>query len=294
MQGKVCLVTGANRGIGRATVEGLACQGATVVMACRNREAGETTKADIAAATGNRNLELCVADLSVQDDVRRLAEEIKASHSRLDVLVSNAGTFLPHRSVTIDDVETTFAVNHLAGFILINELTDLLRASAPARVVIVGSEAHQRVTDPEDWVSVKGYSGRTAYNRSKLANVVFCYDLAHRLEGSGVTVNCCHPGWVNTNVLERMYDRWWLRWLWPFVQKFFTVTPAEGAKSVLYLATSPDVEGVTGKYFKNGRPVTSSLISHDPVIGARLWNLSLRLTGELPPVTITGEIIAAR
>jgi hypothetical protein len=107
-------------------------------------------------------------------------------------------------------------------------------------------------------------------------------------------VNCCHPGWVNTHVLESMYDRWWLRWLWPMVQKFFTTTPDEGAKPVLYLATSPELEGVTGKYFKEMQPTTSSLISHDPVIGARLWNLSLRLTGELPPVTVTGEIIAAR
>jgi retinol dehydrogenase 14 len=294
MQGKVCLVTGANRGIGRATVEDLARQGHTVLMVCRDRDAGEAAKAEIAAATGNRNLELFVADLSVQADVHRVVTEVKASHSRLDVLVSNAGTFQLHRRDTIDDIETTFAVNHLAGFILINGLTDLLRASAPARIVVVASEAHQRVSDPEDWVSVRGYNGRTAYNRSKLANVVFTYDLAHRLEGSGVTVNCCHPGWVNTHVLESMYNRWWLRWLWPVAQKFFIVSPAEGAKSVLYLATSAELEGVTGKYFKNGQPVTSSLISHDPVIGARLWNLSLRLTGELPPVTVTGEIIAAR
>jgi NAD(P)-dependent dehydrogenase (short-subunit alcohol dehydrogenase family) len=158
----------------------------------------------------------------------------------------------------------------------------------------VASEAHQRVADPEDWVSTKAYNGRTAYNRSKLANVMFCYDLADRLAGSGVTVNCCHPGWVNTRVLFSMYDRWWLRWLWPIVQKNFTTTPAEGAETVLYLATSPAVEGVTGKYFKKLRPTTSSLISHDSVIGARLWNLSLRLTGDLPPVTITGEIIAAQ
>jgi retinol dehydrogenase-14 len=294
MQGKVCLVTGANRGIGRATVEGLARQGATVLMVCRTRAEGDAAKAEIATATGNSRLELFVADLSVQADVRRLAEEIKARHSRLDVLVSNAGVFLLHRNVTVDDIEMTFAVNHLAAFILVNELADLLRASAPARVVLVASEAHQRVSDPEDWVSTKAYNGRTAYNRSKLANVVFAYDLAHRLEGSGVTVNCCHPGWVNTHVLESMYDRWWLRWLWPAARKFFTTTPAEGAKPVLYLATSPELEGVTGKYFKMMQPTTSSLISHDPVIGARLWNLSLRLTGELPPVTVTGEIIAAR
>jgi len=291
MQGKICLVTGANRGIGRATVEGLARQGATVLMVCRDRTSGEAARQELAAATGNQTLELFTADLSVQAEVRRLAEEIKAKHSRLDVLVSNAGVFNPNRENTVDDIEATFAVNHLAPFMLINDLLDLLKASAPARVVIVASEAHQRVSDPEDWVSTKSYNARTAYNRSKLANVVYSYDLAHRLEGTGVTVNACHPGWVNTHVLFSMYDRWWLRWFWPVAQRF-TVTPAEGAKPVLYLATSREVEGVTGKYFKDSRPVTSSLISHDPVIGARLWNLSLRLTGDLPPITITGEHIA--
>ena len=292
MQGKVCLVTGANRGIGRATAEALARQGATVLLVCRDRASGEAAKQAIASATGNAKLELFVADFAVQAEVHRVAAEIKAKHSRLDVLVSNAGVMLLNRVVTVDDIEATFAVNHLASFILINELTELLKASAPSRVVIVASEAHQRVSDPEDWVSTKAYNGRTAYNRSKLANVEFTYDLAHRLEGSGVTVNCCHPGWVDTNILHSMYDRWWSRWLWPFVQRYFTVSPEEGAKIVITLASSHDVDGVNGKYFKSGRAATSSLISHDSVIGARLWNLSLRLTGELPPVTITGEHIA--
>lgn len=288
MQGKVCLVTGANRGIGRATAEELARQGAIVLMACRNRELGERAKAEIIAASVNRQVELFIADLSVQAQVRQLADDIRARHSRLDVLVNNAGAFFPRRTVTADDVEATFAVNHLACFIVVNELADLLRASAPARVVVVASEAHQRVSDPEDWESVRGYSARTAYSRSKLANVIFSYDMAHRLEGTGVTVNCCHPGTVDTPVLRGLYDRWWM---WPIVRQF-VITAEEGARTVVYLATSSEVEGVTGKYFKTSRPATSSLISHDAVIGARLWNLSLRLTGELPPVTITGEIIA--
>jgi retinol dehydrogenase 14 len=294
MRGKVCLVTGANRGIGRATAEGLARQGAKVLLICRDAVAGDLARREIIAATGNQAIELFTGDFAVQADVRRVAAEIRATQSRLDVFVSNAGVFLPRRVMTVDNIEATFAINHLAPFILINELNELITASAPARIVIVASDAHQRVADPEDWVSTKAYNGRTAYNRSKLANVMFCYDLADRLAGSGVTVNCCHPGWVNTHVLYSMYDRWWLRWLWPIVQKNFTTTPAEGAETVLYLATSPDVEGVTGKYFKKSRAATSSLISHDSVIGARLWNLSLRLTGDLPPVTITGEIIAAQ
>lgn len=281
MQEMVCLVTGANRGIGRATVEGLARLGATVLMLCRDREAGERARAAITTGTGNRNLELLIADLSLPADVRRVADEIRASRSRLDLLVSNAGTLLPSRTVTVDGIETTFAVNHLAGFILISELTGLLRASAPSRVVIVGSEAHRRVVDPEDWASANGYSGRAAYNRSKLANVLFSSDLARRLNGSGVTVNCCHPGWVNTPVLERMYDRWWLHWLWPVVRNVFTITPAEGAKPVLYLATSPELAGITGEYFKHNRPAATSPTSRDAAIAARLWNLSERLSGEI-------------
>ncbi|MGH7593336.1 MAG: SDR family oxidoreductase [Gemmatimonadales bacterium] len=292
MQEKVCLVTGANHGIGRAATEGLAREGVTVLMVCRDRERGEAARTQIMAATGNRRVELFVADLSIQAQVRQLVHDVQARHSRLDALVNNAGAFFEQRTTTVDDVEATFAVNHLACFILVNGLADLLRASAPARVVVVASEAHQRVSDPEDWGSVRNYNARTAYNRSKLANVIFSYDMAHRLESTGVTVNCCHPGIVDTPVLRGLYDRWWSRWMWPIVRRF-AITPDEGAQPVRYLAMSPGVEGVTGKYFKSSRPATSSLISHDPVIGARLWNLSLRLVGELPPVTVTGEIIAA-
>ena len=291
MQEKVCLVTGANHGIGRAVTEELARQGATVIMVCRDRDRGDPARAEVVAATGNQRVELMVADLSSQSQVRQLVDDVRARHARLDVLINNAAAYFPRKTMTVDDVEATLAVNHLACFILVNGLADLMRSSAPARIVIVASEAHQRVSDPEDWGSVRRYNPRNAYSRSKLANVIFTYDMAHRLEGSGVTVNSCHPGLVDTPVLRGLYDRWWSRWLWPIARRF-TIPPAEAARTVLYLATSPDVEGVTGQYFKNMRPGTSSLISHDSVIGARLWNLSLRLTGELPPVTITGEIIA--
>ncbi|MGH7584159.1 MAG: SDR family oxidoreductase [Gemmatimonadales bacterium] len=292
MAGKVCLITGANRGIGRAVTTALAGQGATVLMACRNRETGETARAQIAAATGNPDVRLFVADLAVQDQVRRLAEEVRASQQRLDVFISNAAAYYSHRTLTPDGIEATFAVNHLAGFILAEELGGLLAASAPSRVVIVSSDAHYRVSNPEDWTSSKGYSGRNAYSRSKLANVIFGYDLAHRLERSGITVNSCHPGIVDTRILHDLYDRWWLRWMWPIARRV-AISPEEGARTIVQLATSPEVEGVTGKYFRNGRPASSALISHDPVIGARLWNVSLRLTGKLPPSTVTGEIIAA-
>lgn len=291
MQGKVCLVTGASRGIGRATVEGLARLGASVIMTCRNREVGEATRRQIIAATGNDKITLMVADFANQDEVRRLVDEVKAATPRLDVLVNNAGSYFLHRTQTAAGIEATFAVNHLGQFIFTTGLLDLLEASAPARIVIVASEAHQRVTDPEDWESAKAYNGLTAYSRSKLANVMFGYDLATRLEGSGVTVNSCHPGLVESDLLKGGFDRWWLKWLWPIATRFM-ITPEEGATTVLHLAASPAVEGVTGKYFKKMRAATSSLLSHDAVVGARLWNISLRLTGQLPAAAITGEHIA--
>ncbi len=292
MQGKVCLVTGANRGIGRAVADTLAAQGASVLMVCRDRAAGERAQAEMRAAHPGAAIELFVADFMVQAEVRRVAGEIAAAHPRLDVLINNAGAFFMHRTMTVDNVEATFAVNHLAPFILTTSLLDTLKASAPARVVNVSSEAHQRVSDPEDWESRNGYGGISAYARSKLADVMFTYDLADRLAGTGVTANCCHPGLVNTQLLAQEFDRWWLRWAWPLARRR-AVAPEEGARTIVYLATSDDVEGVTGKYFKDCRPASSSLISHDAVISARLWNISLRLSGELPPVTITGEIIAS-
>jgi NAD(P)-dependent dehydrogenase (short-subunit alcohol dehydrogenase family) len=284
MQGKVCLVTGANRGIGRATAEGLARLGATVIMVCRNRAAGEQARQEIIAATGNTEIELLVADLSVQAEVRALAREIHARHPQLHLLVSNAGVYHQQRVATVDGIEATFAVNHLAGFILIRALLDVMQAAAPARIVLVASAAHWRATDPEDWESAKGYRPLIAYSRSKLANVIFGYDLARRLEGTRITVNSCHPGLVNSQLLEAIYDRWWLRWLCPATKKLLAITAEEGAETVLYLATAPELDGVTGKYFRNMRAAASSRISHDTALGERLWGRSLRYVGDLPAV----------
>jgi NAD(P)-dependent dehydrogenase (short-subunit alcohol dehydrogenase family) len=281
VKGKTCLVTGANRGIGRATAEALASQGATVLLHSRSRAAGEVAREEIVAATGNDRIDVVVADLAVQAQVRRLAGDVQAAHSRLDVLVSNAGAFFAGRVLTPDGIESTFAVNHLAPFVLTNALTDLLRSSAPSRVVIVASEAHQRVKTTDDWQSATSYNGLTAYSRSKLANVMYCYDLAHRLHGSGVTVNCCHPGLVQSHLLESGFDRWWLRWMWPIVKRV-TISPSEGAMTPTYLASSTEVAGVTGQYFKLARPATSSRVSHDTALGTRLWHESLRLTQASP------------
>ncbi len=291
MQDRVCLVTGANRGIGREIALDLARRGATVLAVCRTRAIAEATRDALASESGNTKIEAWAADFLVQAEVRQLVVDLLASQRRLDVLVNNAGAYFPMRTTSADGYEATFAVNHLAPFILTNGLLDLLRASAPARVIIVASEAHQRVRDPEDWESRKSYTPVTAYSRSKLANVMFGYDLAHRLEGSGVTVNSVHPGNVSTPLLEARFNRWWNSWVWPIVQRAL-ITPTAGARGPVHLATAPALAGVTGQYYNQLEPGTSSLISHDAVIGARLWNISLRMTGVLSPAEITGEHIA--
>lgn len=291
MHGKVCLVTGANRGIGYETALGLARLGARVLVHARTAAKADQAAIAIRTASGNAAVEGVAADFMLQSEVRGLAQEVLQRADRLDVLINNAGGYFTYRETTVDNHEATFAVNHLAPFILTNALVDRMKASAPARIVMVSSEAHIRVRNVEDWESRQGYSGYGAYSRSKLANILYTYDLAHRLQGSGVTVNACHPGLVDTGIIETGLSRWWTQWLIP-IAKRFTITPAAGATTPLYLATSAEVEGVTGKYFKRSRPATSSLVSHDATIGARLWNISLRYSGELPEVEITGEHIA--
>lgn len=292
MQGKVCLITGATQGIGRVVAEELARRGARVLITSRNAERGAATVAAIKSATGNQQVECLLADFSQQRQIRELVAAVHATTDRLDVLINNVGAHFHYRTVTLDNVESTFAINHLGAFILTNGLLDLLKESAPSRIINISSEAHQRVTDVEDWESLKGYGGIKAYSRSKLANMLFTYELAHRLDGTGVTVNACHPGVVHTALLEDGFDRWWTRWLWPIVKRF-TITPEEGAETPTFMAISPDLAGVTGKYFKEKRVAPSSLISHDATIGARLWNVSLRLSGQLPETEITGEHVVA-
>lgn len=291
MRGKVCLVTGGNRGIGREIALGLARAGARVLVHARTAEKGERAAEEIRAASGNGLVQGFHADFIDQAQVRRLAAEVMAATDRLDVLVNNAATYNLHRETAPDGHEATFAVNHLAPFILTRELKSLLRDSAPSRVVNVSSEAHQRASNIEDWESRQSYGAYQAYARSKLANVMFTYDLAHRLEGTGVTVNACHPGLVDTGIIETALDHWYSRWLVP-IAKRVAITVEEGARTPLWLAMSEDVEGVTGKYFKEQKAIASSLVSHDATIGARLWNISLRYTGEIPEQEITGEHIA--
>lgn len=278
MAGRTCLVTGATSGIGKATATGLARLGADLVLVGRDPAKGEATVAEIRAATANERVELLTADLSSQGSIRQLAVEYRRRHDRLHVLVNNAGGYWANRHVTADGLELTFALNHLAYFLLTSLLLDLLRASAPARVVNVtsGAQAVGRINF-DDLQFERRYRGQAAYNQSKLANVLFTYELARRLEGTGVTVNCGAPGVVRTN-FGRDDAGPGMRLLTPLVTPFMR-TPEQGADTSLYLAASPEAEGVTGGYYASRRARRSSRRSYDTGLARRLWRVSEELTG---------------
>src|SRR5437763_3566579 len=276
MSGKTVLVTGATGGIGKATAVGLARLGARVGITGRDIARTEAAATDIRAASNNSAVDAFAADMSSQAEVRRLAREVLASYPRLDVLVNNVGGFWSTRRVTPDGLEHTFAVNHLAGFLLTDLLLDRLKASAPARIVTVSSDA-QRMgrMNFDDLQGERGYSGQRAYNQSKLANVLFTYELARRLEGSGVTATVLHPGVVRTGFAADDPSRVW-KILLPLIRPLLK-TPQKGAATSIYLASSPDVEGVTGTYFVNSKPKTSSRSSYNQTTAGRLWKVSVDL-----------------
>jgi NAD(P)-dependent dehydrogenase (short-subunit alcohol dehydrogenase family) len=279
MQGKICVVTGATSGIGQATALGLARMGATVALVARNQAKGEAARGEIIAQSGNGAVDLLLADLSLQQSIRRLAETIQQKYANLHVLINNAGQFNLRRHVTGDGLELTFAVNYLAPFLLTNLLLERLKASAPARVINVSSDSHEAGYIRLDRLqSDKGYRPMRAYGQSKLALVLFTYELARRLEGSGVTVNALHPGFVATNIAQSGLGP-----IGRAAAKLITsrmgISPEEGAKTSIYLASSPDVEGVTGKYFVKSVPRRSVGISYDEALQERLWEESERLVG---------------
>jgi len=271
------LITGANSGIGRETTLALARLGARIVMVCRDEAKGLEARRDIEAQSGNTQLDLLLADLGSLRQVRRLAESFQARYGALHVLVNNAGLILGERSVTEEGHETTFAVNHLAPFLLTHLLLDTLKASAPARIINVASTVHfgTRIHF-EDLFQEANYQPMGAYRQSKLANILFTYRLAEQLEGTGVTANCLHPGIVETNFGNkgsRLY-----RFFKPMVKPFF-INPQKGAETLIHLASSPEVENTTGKYFERKKPRRSSKISYDIETQDRLWNISEQLTG---------------
>ncbi len=272
MKGRICMVTGANAGIGKVTALELARMGATVIMVCRNREKGEAAAAEIMSKTGNRSVHLLVGDVSSQKEVREVAAQFKDRFDSLHVLVNNAGGLVPTRQLSADGIEKTFATNHLGYFLLTNLLLDLLVKSAPSRIVNVSSDLHRFAKlDFSNLQSERKYAQFQAYALSKLANVLFTYELARRLDGKRVTVNCVHPGGVNSNFYNNSGRR--MR----FYSKFFGWTmrsPEKGAETIIYLASSPEVEGISGKYFKDKKAVSSSKLSMDRENARRLWEVS--------------------
>ena len=277
MRGKACMVTGANAGIGRATALGLARTGATVVMVCRNTDRGQEALAWVQQESGNSSVRLLLADLSSQASIHRLATDFKALYPALHVLINNAGIIPRRRILTEDGLETQFAVNHLAYFLLTALLLDVLKAGAPARIINVSSQLHGRAPlDFDDLQSERSYNRVLVYARTKLANVLHSYELARMLEGTGVTANCLHPGVVATNLLA---DATGLPRAIRFAVRVVRASPEAGARTSLYLATSTEVEGVTGKYFARQRAVPSSKASYDQPAARRLWRISEELTG---------------
>ncbi len=279
MSGRTVLVTGATGGIGRATAAGLVALGARVGLVGRDRNRAAAAASAIRAASPTAYVDVFVADLSSQREVRRLAAEVLATYDRLDVLVNNVGGFWATRHVTADGLEHTFAVNHLAPFLLTDLLLERLAASGPARVVTVSSAAHtQGRIDFDDLQGERDYSGPRAYNQSKLANLLFTYELARRLTSRGVTANALHPGMVRTGFGAEDQQAAW-KVVAPLVRPFLR-SPDRGAISSIHLAASPDVAGVTGTYFSNRRPKRSSHHSRDTLTAARLWQVSTDLVAQ--------------
>ena len=280
MIGKTCLVTGANSGIGKEIARGLAAEGARVLMVARNPERGEAARAEVAESTDNDSVELLLCDLSSQRQVRRLADEVLDRCGELHVLVNNAGLTLGERTLTEDGIEATFAINHLAPFLLTEFLRERLVASAPARVVTVASDAHRgSKIDFEDPSGERKFSSWGAYGQSKLANILFTCELARRLDGTDVTATCLHPGVVRTGFGRQgpAFIRVFLK-----VAGVFLLTPERGADTAIWLAASTEVDGASGGYYEKRRLAEPSRAARDPESARRLWRLSERLTGLQP------------
>jgi NAD(P)-dependent dehydrogenase (short-subunit alcohol dehydrogenase family) len=278
MAGKTVLVTGATAGIGEVTARELAKKGARVVLVGRSASKCEATAAMIRQSTGSQAVEFLVGDLSSQAGVRKVAREFLEGHDRLDVLVNNAGAYFSKRRTSVDGIEMTFALNHLGYFLLTNLLLDTLKTSSPSRVVSVASDAHRFVSkvDFDDPQGSKKYGGWHAYCQSKLMNILFTGELARRLAGTGLTANSLHPGFVASNFTAGNGAMgWFLRRL----ASLAAIDTDAGAKTSIYLASSPEVEGVTGRYFAKEKPAEPTRAALDEAAAARLWDLSEELTG---------------
>lgn len=286
MQDKICLITGANAGLGRATALALARQGARVVMVCRDKARGEAARDEVRGRSGNREVELMLCDLASLASIRSFVEQFRARYDRLHALVNNAGLALPERRTTVDGFEMVLGVNHLGHFALTLQLLEALRAGAPSRIVNVSSYKHgQYALDFDNLQLERGYSMLKSYAHSKLCNVLFTYELARRLEGTGVTANCVHPGAAATSINANSGAVFLL----PAVAMLMAarslgfLTPEEGAVTQVWAASAPELEGVSGKYFggiwRKCQEERSSKSSYDVEAARKLWEYSERVTG---------------
>ena len=275
LKGKIIIITGANSGIGKATAMGLAKLGGTVVMLCRDQSRGEAARSEIISESGNESVDLLIADLSSQQSIHQFVNDFKKKYSKLHVLINNAGVNPTKRQETVDGLELTFAVNVLAPFLLTNLLLDVLKDTAPSRVINVASGIQSKSIKFDDLQFKKRYIHWRAYSHSKTALVLITYEFARRLNGMGVTVNCLHPGGVKTNI-TRDY-----RGITKFFAKLFfsfASSPDKGAETSIYLVSSPDVENVSGKYFINKKEAESKKITYDVSIAKRFWEACIKLT----------------
>ena len=278
MTGKTVLITGATNGIGKIAAIELARMGANVSIVARNRSKGQAVLEEIGRETNNVQVELFIADLSSMADVRKLAQEFMAKHGTLDVLLNNAGAFYSDRKLSADGLEMTFALNHMSYFLLTNLLLPTLKNTPNARVVSVSSAAH--LQGRLDFANLQGeqkFSGWKAYSDSKLENVLFTLALARRLAGTGVTANCLHPGFVKTSFGEGNSGIFSV--VLGIAKNLMAITPQAGAQTMIHLASSPDVAGVTGKYFDKSKAVASSAASLDQAVQEQLWAHSEKIAG---------------
>jgi len=276
MHGKICLVTGATNGIGKATAQALAQMGATVVIVGRNAPRTAQVVEELRAASDSEYVDSLLADLSSKEEIWRLADEFKSKYQQLHVLLNNAGGTFATRLLSVDGIEMTFALNHLAYFLLSNLLLDTLKASAPARIINVSSDAHSRgKIDFDNLQGELSYSSFGPYGNSKLANILFTTELAHRLEGTGVTVNALHPGLTSTGFGRN--NPGLLMKIMGAVIPLIARSPEKGARTSIYLASSPEVQSVTGKYFVDCKVTQPAPQAADSTVAKRLWDVSAKM-----------------
>jgi NAD(P)-dependent dehydrogenase (short-subunit alcohol dehydrogenase family) len=285
MRGKIALITGANSGIGFVTAVELAKMGARVLMVCRDSERGAHARAAVAKVATGAPPELLLADMSSQKAIRALADDVRQRFASIDVLINNAGGIFARREFTVDGIERTFATNHLGPFLLTNLLLDRLSGGTGGRIVNVASESYPSKLDFGNLDGEKNYGFLSAYFRSKLENIIFSLDLAQRLQPSGVTVNCMSPGPTSTRFGDNMTG---LAGLFPRLAKKLFPGPEKGARTLVYLASSPEIAGVSGRFFLRKRMRSTKPVTHDREVAAQLWRVSAELVG-LPVVTQPAE-----